>query len=181
MKSIPFVFFIACLAGCAPDMPSQDKPDPIGEFRLGYPVVVGKEMMKGPLSRKEDPEKIMDAVKEATAKRLSVYEGSQFYHVAVKIDAYVLGRPGIPLLLSPKSALVMQVTVWDDVKKAKINEKPIQMTVLEGLSLKTFVGSGLTQTAEVQIANLGQAAARRIEAWLRQQHKTLDWFKKRAK
>ena len=181
MKHIFLIFSIACLVGCVSDIATQEKPDAIGEFRLGYAVVIGKEMIKGPLSRVGDTEKIIAVVKEVIAKRLSVYEGGQYYHVAVKIDAYVLGQPGIPLLISPKSALVMQVTVWDDDKKAKINEVPVQMTVLEGLSLKTFIGSGLTQSAEVQIANLGEAAALRIEDWIRKQHEAEGWFDKSLK
>jgi hypothetical protein len=62
--------------------------DPIGEFRVGHTVVVGKDMVQGPLSREADPQKIIDAIKQATSERLSVYDGSQYYHVAMKIDAY---------------------------------------------------------------------------------------------
>ena len=75
------------LWACAPTNRSA-KVDPIGEFRVGHTVVVGKDMVQGPLSREADPQKIIDAIKQATSERLSVYDGSQYYHVAVKIDAY---------------------------------------------------------------------------------------------
>ena len=181
MKHFLCIFFVGFLVGCAQKIPSSQKPNPIGEFRLGHLVVVGKEMIKGPMSRKSDPSKITAAVKEAIVEKLSVYQGGQYYHVAVKIDAYILGQPGIPLLFSPKSALVMQITVWDDFKEAKINETPVKFIVLENLSVNTLVGSGLTQSAEMQIANLGAKTATQIEDWIRQQHETLGWFDKRSK
>ena len=167
--------------GCTQKIPASQKPNPIGDFRLGHSVVVGKEMIKGPMSRKADPKKITDVVKDAIEEKLSTYQGGQYYHVAVKIDAYILGRPGVPLLFSPKSALVMQITVWDDFRKAKINEKPQQIIVLESFSVNTLIGSGLTQSAEMQLANLGVETAAQIENWLRQQHETLGWFDERSK
>ena len=180
MKHILFILFMGCLVGCTHDMPAYEKTNPIGDFRLGHSVVVGKEMIKGPMSRKGDPKKITAAVKNAIVKRLSTYKGGQYYHIAVKIDAYILAQPGLPILLSPKSALVMQITVWDDIQKAKINEEPVQMTVLESLSLNTFISSGLTQSTEMQIANLGEAAAIQIEDWIQKQHEALGWFDKRS-
>ena len=181
MKHFLFIFFVGFLVGCAQEIPSSQKKNMIGEFRLGHSVVVGKEMIKGPMSRKADPKKITAVVKEAIVEKLSTYKGDQYYHVAVKIDAYILGRPGVPLLFSPKSALVMQITVWDDFRKSKINENPHQIVVLESLSVNTLIGSGLTQSAEMQLANLGAETAIQIENWILQQHETLGWFDKRSK
>ena len=155
------------------------KVDPIGEFRVGHTVVVGKDMVQGPLSREADPQKIIDAIKQATSERLSFYDGSQYYHVAVKIDAYVLAQPGVPLVLSPKSALILQLSVWDNATQTRIAE-PEHITLLENLTAKTLIGSGLTQSAEAQIENLAQTAAKRIERWLRDKHEAQGWFAKRT-
>lgn len=166
------------LWACAPTNRSA-KVDPIGEFRVGHTVVVGKDMVQGPLSRAADPQKIIDALKQATSERLSVYDGSQYYHVAVKIDAYVLAQPGVPVVLSPKSALILQLSVWDNATQTRIAE-PEHITLLENLTAKTLIGSGLTQSAEAQIENLAQTAAKRIERWLRDKHEAQGWFAKRT-
>lgn len=73
-------------------------------------------------------------------------------------------------MLLSKSALIIRATGWGRLQKVKLNEEPMQMTVLEGLSVKTLVDSGTTQSTGAQIANLGQVAARRIEAWMHEQH-----------
>jgi hypothetical protein len=62
--------------------------------------------------------------------------------------------------------LSVTVNVWDDTAQRKINAKPKVITVFEPFSGETFIGSGLTQTKEQQMANLSANAARKINAWL---------------
>ena len=77
---------------------------------------------KGPLSREADAQKIIDAVKAATLQRLSNYKGSQYYHVVIKIDAYVLAQPVVLVVLSPKSSLILQLSGCDNVTQTRIAE-----------------------------------------------------------
>lgn len=161
------------LAGCSRTDPSQEKLPPLGDFRLGYVIVLADKVQKGPLSRNADPKKIEDALKRAIRARLGRYQGDRLYHIAVNVGAYVLAQPGIPLVLSPKSALVMVVNVWDDEKKKKLNDKPQQITIVEEPGSGFLVGSGYTQSADQQLEGLARQAARAIHEWL---YENRHWF-----
>jgi hypothetical protein len=145
----------------------------LGDFKLGLNIVVADDPQKVPISREASKEDLAASMKAALQERLGRYEGDKFYNLGVSIDAYALAPPGIPLLLSPKSALVVTATVWDDAAQAKLNEKGKQFTVFEGIDGNTLVGSGLTQTAEQQLARLTFNAAKRIERWLSDNP---EWF-----
>jgi len=88
----------------------------------------------------------------------------------------VLAQPGVPLLVSPNSILIIRVTVWDDAAGKKLNEKPEQMTIFESLSGETAIGSGLTQSGEEQLRNLSVNAAKQIEIFLARQVAKEGWF-----
>ena len=74
--------------------------------------------------------------------------------------------PVCRLVASPKSALILNVTVWDDAKQEKLNEKPEQITVVEIVFGQHILGSGLTQSKEQQLENLSRNAAKLIQNWL---------------
>jgi hypothetical protein len=168
------ILAVFALLGCAPADKDLAEPfEPLGAFKLGFTVVVADDAQKISPSRAASEEDLETALKTALDRRFSRFSGTQFYHIAVSVDGYALAIPGIPLLLSPKSILVLGVTVWDDAAGGKIDSKPKQFTVLERLSGETFVGSGLTQSKEQQLANLSNNAARLIEAWMRENP---DWF-----
>ena len=163
------------LCACTP--PVTDKPVvPIGDFSLGYNVVVGDQMAKGPLSRTADTQAIATSLKTAINERLSRYEGDKLYHVVTHVDMYVMGSAGVPFVFSPKTALFVSMTVWDDAAKAKLTETPIQLTLLENSNSKNFLGSGLGQTVEEQIQSMAESAAYQIESWLRKQNREQNWF-----
>ena len=88
----------------------------------------------------------------------------------------MLAPPGIPLVASPKSALVMNVTIWDDAEAMKLNEEPHQMLIFEAADEGSVIGSGLANTREEQLANLAFNASRQLEIWLSRQHSNLGWF-----
>ena len=88
----------------------------------------------------------------------------------------MLAVPGVPILASPKSALILNVTAWDDAAGKKLNAEPHLVTVVESISGATFLGSGLTQSKEVQLQNLSRNAAKQIENWLVRQNQKLGWF-----
>ena len=176
MKSVILaVSLFLGLTACTP--PVTDKPvNPIGDFSLGYNVVVGDQMEQGPLSRTADTQAITTSLKNAIDERLSRYEGDKLYHVVTHVDMYIMGRAGVPFVFSPKTALMVSMTVWDDAAQAKLNETPIQMTLLENSNSKNFFGSGLGQTIDEQIQSMAESAAYQIESWLRKQNREQDWF-----
>lgn len=159
----------ACSPVVRDDAPLAD----LGDFQLGYAIVVAKNAQKVPPSRDATTEEWEGALRQALETRFRRYEGGKLYHIGVNVDGYSLAVPGIPVLLSPKSALVISVTLWDDAAQAKVNEAPKQITVFEELSPGTLVGSGYTMTREEQIESLARSAAAAIERWLADNR---DWF-----
>ncbi|QCO58001.1 hypothetical protein EOK75_15120 (plasmid) [Pseudorhodobacter turbinis] len=147
-------------------------PVALGNFKLGHNIVVADNPQKVPISRNADPQDWDDSLTAALDERLGRYDGDKFYNLGVSVDAYALAPPGIPLVLSPKSALVVTATLWDDALGKKINEGE-QFTVFEGIDGDTMIGSGLTRTAEEQMEKLSFNAAKRIERWLSENP---EWF-----
>ncbi|WP_417250791.1 hypothetical protein [Celeribacter sp.] len=145
----------------------------LGDFAFGHNVVVTTGMEKGPFSRDASEEEVETVLKAAIGERLNRYDGDRLYHLGVKVEAYALAMPGVPLIFTPKSALILSVTAWDDAAQKKLNEKPRLITVYEGLSGETLVGSGLTRTKEQQLEILSRNAAERIETWLQSNG---EWF-----
>ncbi len=151
-------------------------PVPLGDFKLGYNVVVAPNITKGPASRDASKEEWITAMKKAVDARFSRYDGDKLYHLAISLEGYVLAVPGVPLIASPKSALILNVTAWDDAEGKKLNEKPEQVTVIESFSGETVLGSGLTQSKEKQMQNLSRNAAKLIQNWLVRQKYQEGWF-----
>ncbi|WP_233587110.1 hypothetical protein [Pseudorhodobacter sp. E13] len=166
------LFVAGFLAACG-QQAEMEAPVSLGNFKLGHNIVVADNPQKVPISREADPQDWDDSLTAALQKRLSRYEGDKFYNLGVSVDAYALAPPGIPLVVSPKSALVVTATLWDDAAGKKLNEKGVQFTVFEGLDGETMVGSGLTRTAEEQMERLSFNAAKRIERWLADNP---EWF-----
>ena len=165
------------LAACSPSGDDLEKgPVPLGDFRLGHNVVVAPKAVKGPLSRNATTEELTGALQSAIDSRFGRYEGNTLYHFGVSVEGYVLAAPGIPLVYSPKSVMIINVTVWDDAAGKKLNEEPEQITIFETLSGKTVVSSGLTQSKETQLRNLSVNAAKQIEIFLQKMRKENGWL-----
>ncbi|PWE26636.1 hypothetical protein [Pararhodobacter marinus] len=145
----------------------------LGDFRLCYNIVTTNDAVRGPLSREADVEVFADRIRDEVERRFGRYEGDRLYHIALHLDAYVLAVPGIPLVASPRSALILSANVWDDQLGRPLNEEPEQLTVLESAGASAVVGSGLTMGIEEQMDMLSQNAARSIEDWLVQHP---EWF-----
>jgi hypothetical protein len=156
-------FFL--VAGCAAEDLSKP-PAPIGNFRLGYDIVVADNAETAGPSRKATPEEWEAVLKEEIDRRIGRYDGDKLYHLGVAVNAYALAVPGVPILLSPKSVLVLSVDIWDDTAQRTVNAEPKKLTVFEGLSGSTVVGSGLTKTKEQQMRTLSENAAKAIGDWL---------------
>lgn len=170
------ILLVLSVAACNGAADLQDKPVPLGNFNLEHNIVVAPKAVKGPLSRKASKKDLAAAMKAAIAERFDRYEGDKKYHFGVSIEGYVLAQPGVPLVLSPKSILIINVTVWDDAAGKKMNDKPHQITVLESFGSGSIVGSGYTLSAEEQLKNLAQNASKAIERYLVQQQKEQGWF-----
>jgi len=177
MRYILMLSFALLLAACSPSGDDLDEPPvPLGPFKLGHNVVVASKAVKGPLSRNATEEELKDALGTAIANRFERYDGDKLYHFGVSVEGYVLAAPGIPIVYSPKSVMIINVTVWDDAAGGKLNEKPEQLTVFESLSGETVISSGLTQSKEQQLRNLTVNAAKQIERYLTRQMKNEGWF-----
>lgn len=163
---------VACAEDKALDKPTQD----LGAFTLGHNVVVAPKVQKVPISRDATKEEWIESLTKAIDDRFSRYDGDQLYHFGVSVEGFALAPPGVPLVFSPKSALVINVTVWDDAAGKKLNEEPEQLVVFENLGNAPIVGSGYVNTREQQLENLSFNAAHRIERWLVEMQEEKGWF-----
>jgi len=155
------------LAACGARVaPLDGPPEPMGNFRLGYNIVKDDGAQIGPLSRRAEPDAWEVSLADAIDERLGGYDGEGLFHIGVGVNAYVLALPGVPLVVSPKSILIITVNVWDNATQEKLTEEGKQITVLESFSASTLVGSGLTQSKKVQMQNLSRNAAAAIQRYL---------------
>ena len=143
-----------------------EAPVPLGDFSLGHNIVVTTNMQKVPISRNATPEAWEAALEKAMEDRFGRYDGAKLYNIGISIDAFALAPPGVPLVLNPKSALGLTVSIWDDAAQKKLNDEGKQIIVMEKMSGEAMVGSGLTQTAEKQMEVLSYNAAKAVEKWL---------------
>ena len=123
-------------------------------------------MQKVPISRDATPEAWEKALEKAMEDRFGRYDGDKLYNIGISIDAFALAPPGVPLVLNPKSALGITVSIWDDAAQKKLNDEGKQLIVMEKMSGETVVGSGLTKSAAEQMETLSYNAAKAIEGWL---------------
>lgn len=152
--------------GAAPD-PLTDELPSMGNFRLGHNIVVADSMQQVPPSREASAEEWVAILTSEIDRRFGVYEGDRLYHLGIAVDGYALAPPGVPLILNPRSVLILSVNVWDDAAGVKLHEEPEQIVVLEGASAETaVVGSGIARNREEQMQVLARNAARQIQRWM---------------
>lgn len=164
---------VLLLAACADGRNLGELRPELGNFRLAHNIALAGNAVRGPLSREAEAADWEEAIRAEVGRRFGRYQGDRLYHLAVNVDAYVLAVPGIPLVASPRSVLIIGVFVWDDALGRPLNEERRQLTVFESLSGETLLGSGLTQSAEQQMATLARNAALMIENWLAEHP---EWF-----
>ena len=177
IRIVAVLLSFAMLAACNGASDLDKAPVGLGDFNLQHNIAVAPKAQKGPLSREVSKEELAKALSDATAERFGRYSGTRNYHFVMSVEAYVLAQPGIPLVFAPKSILVINLTVWDDAKNKKLNPEPHQITVFESLDKGPVVGSGFTKSAEEQLKNLSQNAAKSIEKYLVKQNRADGWFK----
>lgn len=172
-----FLLGLVMLAACGGAADLDDAPVPLGDFNLVHNVAVAPKAQRGPLSRPATEEQLAEAMRLAVAQRFDRYDGPRNYHFGVSVEGYNLAVPGVPLVVSPKSVLIINLTVWDDALGKKLNDEPEQITVLETFGTGAIVGSGYTLSAEEQLTQLAQNAAKAIERYLVKQMEEEGWFK----
>ncbi len=172
-RFVPLAAFLF-LAACAADDPLDEELPDMGNFRLSHNIVVADGMQQVPPSRNATPEEWEELLTAEIDRRFGGYEGDKLYHIGIAVDGYALAPPGIPVLLNPRSVLVLSVNIWDDALGEKLHDEPEQIYVLEGAAAETFlIGSGLARSREQQMQILARNAARRIQLFMLQNP---EWF-----
>ncbi|MFT6089797.1 hypothetical protein [Sulfitobacter sp.] len=179
-RVLAILMTVTFVAACNGASDLNKAPVPLGDFNLYHNIVVAPKVQKLPISREVSEEVLTTAVKDAIAERFDRYDGARNYHFGVSVEGYVLAPPGIPLVLAPKSVMILKLTVWDDAAGKKLTDKPYQITVFESFDQGPIVGSGYTKTAEEQLKNLSQNAAKSIENYLVKQNDAEGWFNRPA-
>lgn len=174
VKTLAPLGLAALVAGCSASGADIGPMRPeLGDFQLCYNIVTTNDAVQGPLSREADVEAFAEEIRNEIDRRFLRYQGGRLYHLALHLDAYVLAVPGIPIVASPRSALIVSANVWDDRLGRPLNAEPQQLTVLESAGGSSIVGSGLTMSADQQMTMLAQNAALRVETWLAEHP---EWF-----
>lgn len=176
LRAVLALIMMALVSACASTADLNEAPVPLGDFKLEHNIVVSSKARRGPLSREATEQQLNETVAAAMAERFGRYDGQSRYHFGISVEGYVLAQPGIPLLLAPKSALILNVTVWDDAAGKKLNDEPERITVLETFGTAPIVGTGFTLTAEEQLKELSQNAAKAVERFLVRQQEAEGWF-----
>ncbi|GIT90245.1 hypothetical protein JANAI62_02720 [Jannaschia pagri] len=159
------------LAGCATPDPRESEQRDMGDFQLGFTVVVADNIKKIPPSRDASPEAWKAVMTSELERRFGPYQGGKEYVVALAIDGYALAPPGIPVVLTPKSILVVSANVWEANPQQKIGG-PEQITTFEGADT-LLLGSGLVKTAEEQMETLARNMAFKVQSWMLRNG---EWF-----
>ncbi|MEL6170052.1 MAG: hypothetical protein AAFR35_15305 [Pseudomonadota bacterium] len=150
---------LAFCAACTTTSASRT-PSPIGDFRLAEVRVDASAATMGPLSREVAPEVIEAALRSSLTERLRAYDGDGLYVVEVDVRSYVLAQPGIPLLLSPRSILILDIGVQDVETGSTFASGDDRVIAFEGLmSGVPFLPSGLVKSSDQQLSNLANEAA----------------------
>lgn len=166
----------ALLGGCIVGGTSTEHAD-LGDFVLKQTVIVADDVQVGPLSRIAEPQEWEVALEEALTTRFDAYTGQTPYSIGVSVVGYTLAPPGVPLVFSPKSILVISVNLWGNESPDPLNAELEDFFVFEDLSPDTLIGSGLTRTKEEQIEVLARNAAISIEGWIAENP---QWLKRRV-
>ncbi len=143
-----------------------EAPVPLGNFELGLNIVVADNMKKVPISRPATVEEWETALIKAVDDRFGRYTGTKLYNIGIAVDGFALAPPGVPLVVSPKSVLVITANIWDDATGTKLNPEGEQFTIFEAFSGETVIGSGLTRSRAKQMEILSYNAAKRVEKWI---------------
>ncbi|MCK0150801.1 hypothetical protein MWU54_12250 [Marivita sp. S6314] len=157
---------VLSLVACNSTRDLEGPTDPLGDFTLGHVGVVAPNLQKLLVSRDATQDEWIEAMTDSLKTRFGRFDGDKFYHLGISVEAFSLPPPIIP----GKSAVAMNVTVWDDSVQAKLNEEPKQIQVI-----KVFE-SRISKNRDQQLKGLADEAARLIEVWMREMQESDGWF-----
>ena len=165
LRSLTLLLGFSLLAACETN-DLKKPPGPLGDFVMGHNIAIADTAQVPGISRQATADEWEAAMKQAMVDRFGRYEGSRIYNFGINIDGYVLAPPGVPVVASPRSALIITVHVFDDATQTELNPGGKQLTMVEGISPESFVGSGWTQTKEQQLARMAYRAALSVQNYL---------------
>lgn len=165
VRALFLLLGLGLLAACETN-DLQKPPVPLGDFVLGLNVAIADTAQVPGISRQVTADDWEVAMKTAMEDRFGRYEGSRIYNFGVNIDGYVLAPPGVPVVASPRSALIITVHVFDDATQTQLNPGGKQLTMVEGISPESFVGSGWTQSKQQQLDRMAYRGALAIQNYL---------------
>lgn len=166
VRLIVVVAGLGLLTACDAANDLNKPPVPLGNFAMGLNVVVPETAQTVPISRQAKPEEWKTAMTKAMADRFGRYSGDKLYNFGISIDGYELAPPGIPIIASPQSVLLVTVNIWDDASQKQLNPGGKRLTLIEGLSPETFIGSGWTQGKQKQLDKMSYKAALAVQNYL---------------
>ena len=172
VKSVMLVLGLGLLAGCEGN-DLKKPPVPLGDFVHGFSVVIADTAQVPGISRQVTADEWEAAMKTAMEDRFGRYEGNRIYNFGINIDGYVLAPPGVPVVASPRSALIITVHVFEDATQTQLNPGGKQLTMVEGVSPESFIGSGWTQTKDQQLARMAYRGALAVQNYLLENP---EWF-----
>jgi hypothetical protein len=157
---------VLAVSACASEDPlTYEQPD-MGTFQMKWNIVVADNAQRVPPTRQATAQEWQEILGSEIDRRFSGYAGGRDFHIAVNVDGYSLAPPGIPVLLAPKSILVLSANVWDHAEARKLHDEPKRITVFEGASATTIIGSGFSRTKEEQMRALSRNAAAAVQNWI---------------
>ena len=152
------------LAACATPDPLSEAQREMGDFQLLAPIVVTTKIKAIPPSRAAAPSAWEAVMKDELTRRFGRYAGGRDYYVALSIDGFSLAPPGIPIVLTPKSILVVTANLWTADPQEKVRG-PEQLTTFEGADT-LFLGSGLMKDGDAQMRTLARNMAFKVQSWI---------------
>lgn len=164
---------LMALGACATPDPEETPLAELGNFKLANAVVRTEAARKVGPSRTIELEEMDRVLTDTLTRRFSRYAGDKPYHIGVFVDGYALAYPFGPIVLSPKSLLVVSVTVFENKDLRKLNDPPKEIYILEQLDGGTIFGSGYVRTKEQQLNNLANQLALAVERYMAA---NAEWF-----
>lgn len=172
MQSLMLILGLGLLAACETN-DLKKPPVPLGDFVMGLNIAIADNAQVPGISRQVTADEWEAAMKQAMVDRFGRYEGSKIYNFGINIDGYVLAPPGVPVVASPRSALILTVHVFDDATQTELNPGGKQLTLVEGISPESFIGSGWTQSKDQQLARMAYRGALAVQNYLLENP---EWF-----
>ena len=171
-KALAVLPALALLAACEGN-DLKKPPVPLGDFVLGHNIAVAENAQVPGISRVVTQEEWEAALEKAMDDRFGRYDGSRIYNFGISIDGYVLAPPGVPVVASPRSALILTVHVYDDATQTELNPGGKRLTMVEGVSPESFLGSGWTQSKQQQLDKMAYRGALAVQNYLLEHP---EWF-----